>query len=262
MIANFDGRGDILLFSLTPARMQMRLHMQYHASLWCRQEFNIRGGSRGRLLGTLEVANGVAEGQWSAVPQSQRWWLLCGYGKAAPPGCRVRAPGTTGALPSNVTNTMWHVGACSRTSPSLTHTAALFFFLPSVSYSGTQTPTHRNRHINTKNNSSFLYFSLTKTDTETQRHSNRETWLLTLAWTRTRTSLHSPCGCHQKQPLCPTLCKSNSLLLFSLVLVFSFPPPLSLLLSSVVPSSHSTSSHLSNTSPTTQQLSAFADPLR
>lgn len=99
-------------------------------------------------------------------------------------------------------------------------------------------------------------------DTEAQRHSNKEIQLLSLAWTcmHIHTSLYSPCGCHQKQPLCPKLCKSNGLLLFSLVAVFSFRPAQSS--SSVVPFSYSTSSHLSNTSPTTEQLNAFPNPLR
>lgn len=101
-----------------------------------------------KLLGTPEVARGVAEGQWSAGPQSQRWWLLCGYSEIAPTGCRVRAPETTGALSSNVTNTTWHIGACSRTSPPFTHSAT--FFLPPVSFFGTQTPGQTGTDINTK----------------------------------------------------------------------------------------------------------------
>lgn len=126
----------------------------------------------------------------------------------------------------------------------------------------TNTPTHWNRHIHPKKKE----FTLSSSQKQTQKHKYTQTgkysYSLLHEYTHTEVhTLYSPCGCHQKQPLCPTLCKSNSVLLcFSFhCLLFSW---CSLLLSTAVPSSHSMSSHLSDTSPTSRKLSAFADPLR
>lgn len=133
------------------------------------------------------------------------------------------------------------------------HSFCHIFFASSFFLWHTNTRTDRNRH-KYKKNPKTVAFSLSPSECQTQKHKDTQTerrsYSLLHEHAHTHTSLNSPCGCHQKQPLCPTLCKSNSLLLFSLVYVFSFPPH-SLLLSSEVPSSHSTSSHLSNTSPAT-----------
>lgn len=113
---------------------------------------------------------------------------------ATPPGCRVRAPETTGALPSNVTNTIWHVAACLKTLPPFTHTGTQFFS-PSASFSGTQTPTQTGTDTwieKTKQQPVAFSISLTKADAGTQRQSNPERQLLTLAWTRTHTSVYTP----------------------------------------------------------------------
>lgn len=77
--------------------------------------------------------------------------LLCGYTTAtALPSWRVRAPGTKGTLPSNVTNMMWHVSACSGTSFPFTHTAALYPPPPRLFLWHTNTHTARKRHFYTK----------------------------------------------------------------------------------------------------------------
>ena len=236
MIADFNGRGSSLLVSVhsydaISCLPMVQARVQY---IWDEQK------AAARLQRLPAGLQRVSELQ---LPQSRRRRLLCGYSKTAPPGCRVRAPETTGALPSNVTNTMWHVAACSRTSPPTplhSYCCTVFPFF-SLSFSDTQTPTQTGTDINTKKtpkNSSIKktkkqWFSISLPQIQTLTHKDIQTEgteLLTLAWTHTHTqthtraSLYSPRGCHQKQPLWPTLCKSNSLLLFSLAPVFSIPP--------------------------------------
>ncbi len=163
-----DLRRDILLFSCTNAHIQSCLHMSYYVSLWCWQEFNVfldwaEGGCR--------VLWGWSVGSWRVSVLQCHNPTDGGCCVAPPPCCRVRAPETTGALPLNVTNAMWHVAACSRTLPPFTHARA-WFFSPSVSLPGTKK--HPNRQEQThkykKEPVAFLYFSFHKA-----RHGNAKT---------------------------------------------------------------------------------------
>lgn len=177
--------------------------------------------------------------------------------------CRVKAQGTTGCSPFKCDK--YDVTCqCVLKNIALFHSYLCIIFFASVPFLGTQTLPHTgtDTYIQKKKKE----FTLSSSQKQTQKHKYTQTgkYSYSLLHEYTHTDVHtlySPCGCHQKQPLCPTLCKSNSVLLcFPFhCLLFSW---CSLLLSTAVPSSHSMSSHLSDTSPTSRKLSAFADPLR
>lgn len=73
----------------------------------------------------------------------------------------------------------------------------------------------------------YTVFSISPSQNQREKHKDtqmeKHSYSLLHEHEHTR-SPYSPCGCHQKQPLCPILYKSSSLLLFSVVSVFSFPP--------------------------------------
>lgn len=69
------------------------------------------------------------------------------------------------------------------------------------------TPTHRDRHINPPQKTPVV-FSISPSQKQTEKHKDAQTekhsYLLLHEHAHTR-SPYYPCGCHQKQPLCPTL---------------------------------------------------------
>lgn len=167
-----------------------------------------------------QYSSGCQWGCWGSVicsPAIPETWLLCGYTETALPGCRVRAPETKGALPLNVTNMMWHVSACSGTSSPFTHTP------PFLSLA------HKHPHIYTKKN---VAFSISLSQSQTQKHKDTQTEICSYslvhehAHTRTHmhTHAHSTPRVAVKSSHSALHCKSNSLLLFSLALAFSFLP--------------------------------------
>lgn len=123
-------------------------------------------------------SRGCQWGCWGSVscsPTIPETWLWCGYSKTALPSSKVRAPETRGALPSNVTNTMWHVSARSRTSPPFTHKVVPVFVI-SISFSGTKTPTQTGTDTHIQKNVAFsISLSRSQTqdykDTQTEMHS-------------------------------------------------------------------------------------------
>lgn len=196
-------------------------HTQNHVSPWCRQKFNKCGMSRSS---TPVVASGVAEGQWSAAPQSQRRGCC-----VATPRQHYQAVGSGHQRLRVLSLWMWQIW-CDMSVHAQEHRPLslipLRFFLWHTNiHTSIQKQmwlslflSHRAKHRNTK--TLKQRYAVTHSCMNTRTHART----CTRTHAGTHTHAHSTPRVAVKSSHSALHCKSNSLLLFSLALAFSFLP--------------------------------------